>query len=419
MSLKIAIKVSRFPVASQTYIIQHVINLIDKGYDVTILCNYKNPINKSSQPELIKRYSLLEKTIIVKNYNKIKFKNRVNLIFNKLIQLENIKILLTLNPFKYGKKGLKFEYILHSNEIRLYNKFDIIHIHFGSFKSPIDVFKSLGLIESKIIMTLHGADSFYENDLKKKKRIKEFRNAFNHFDIITVNTKYLEKIVTKIGCSKHKLIQILMPIDTGLFKPKNDIQITNNIKHFKLLSVSRLIKLKTIDLGILAINELIKKKYSITYNIVGSGPEYNSLKNLISSLGLTKNIDLVGSKNQSEIVNVMQNSFAFVFPSSFDEFGRRETQGVVSGEAQAAGLPVIAFESGGIPYTLKDNVTGFLAREKDYLELASKIEILLNDQKLRNQMSREARNYVVQNYSINKIIEKWDEIYQKLIDKDY
>ena len=88
-----------------------------------------------------------------------------------------------------------------------------------------------------------------------------------------------------------------------------------------------------------------------------------------------------------------------------------ESQGVVTGEAHACGLPVVAFDSGGVKYTIKKNQTGFLCPEQDISCFVSKIEILINDASLRSQMGRNAREYVLKKLSNKSIEEKWNKIY--------
>jgi len=86
----------------------------------------------------------------------------------------------------------------------------------------------------------------------------------------------------------------------------------------------------------------------------------------------------------------------------------------VTGEAQACGLPVCAFNSGGVPYTLIDGETGFLSQENDYLDMAANIEKLIVDPELRYKMAINARQFIVENYSLEISATKMQAIYQKL-----
>jgi colanic acid/amylovoran biosynthesis glycosyltransferase len=176
-----------------------------------------------------------------------------------------------------------------------------------------------------------------------------------------------------------------------------------------------LIKWKGHAYGIKAVSLLVKKGYNISYIIIGEGEEKTNLKNLIKSLNLEKNVVLTGAKDQQFIRDHLQQSDIFLMTSTHDETGRRETQGVVTGEAQACGLPVCAFNSGGVPYTMVDGETGFLSEEKDIKGMADNIEKLIVNQELRKKMSNNARNFVVEHYSLKSSAAKMQNIYQKLL----
>ena len=101
--------------------------------------------------------------------------------------------------------------------------------------------------------------------------------------------------------------------------------------------------------------------------------------------------------------------------STFDECGRRETQGLVTAEAQACGLPVVAFRSGGVPYTIEEAKTGFLAEEKNVTEFTQHLRKLCIDEPLRKEMGQNARKYVEDNFCLNKSAQKQISLYEKVL----
>ena len=91
-----------------------------------------------------------------------------------------------------------------------------------------------------------------------------------------------------------------------------------------------------------------------------------------------------------------------VFPSIWPE-----PFGLVAVEAMAAGRPVIASNTGGLKQIVVNGETGFLVRPGDAGDLAEKIEILLDNSKLRNRMGQKARERAQEKYDWSNIIKKY------------
>ena len=89
----------------------------------------------------------------------------------------------------------------------------------------------------------------------------------------------------------------------------------------------------------------------------------------------------------------------------------KESQGWVSAEAQACVLPAVAFDSGGVKYTLIDGETGFLCKEKDIECYTEKIELLIRNDSLRKKMGIDAVQFIERKYSENSVLNKWRNIY--------
>ena len=110
--------------------------------------------------------------------------------------------------------------------------------------------------------------------------------------------------------------------------------------------------------------------------IDGEGPERKSLEEQITSLGLSSRVRLMGSS--SCIFHLMNRCDLFIHPSISNE----DLPNVIS-EAMALGKPVIGSRLAGIPEQIEDGVTGLLFEPGADEQLASKIALLIRDEKLR------------------------------------
>lgn len=408
MNKSIVIRVGAFPQKSETFITQQAIIAIELGYNVRLLVNKKNNLKDSSQAELINQYNLLEKTFEIPKYNIPDLFRRFVCIAKLLFSKPSLKKVYALNFFKYGLDALKGKLLIQYSQIEEFLSADIFHIQFGVNKEPIESLKRHGFIGAKVITTFHGFDVHFTKETFSDKRVF-YKKLFSMGELFTANTKYLAEQLYQLGCPKERLEIIPVPVDTSFFI-QNDKESSEAIK---ITSVGRLIRWKGHKYGILAINELVNRGIeNISYTIIGEGEEHENLKNLINELKLQECISLSGPRSQDEIKLDLQKSDIFLMTSTYDETGRRETQGVVTGEAQACGLPVIAFRSGGVPYTINEGETGLLCGENDFIGLADNLEKIIIDEKLRLEMGKKARSFIENEYSLGSAKIKWSMVYE-------
>lgn len=84
-------------------------------------------------------------------------------------------------------------------------------------------------------------------------------------------------------------------------------------------------------------------------------------------------------------------------------------------EAMACGQPVIACNTGGIPEVVIDGTTGFLVRPHDLDQIENAIVNLASDSQKRESMGKAARQHVIENFSMEKYLDKCERHYQELL----
>lgn len=113
---------------------------------------------------------------------------------------------------------------------------------------------------------------------------------------------------------------------------------------------------------------------------------------------------------RTDIKELLQSSHIVAFPSYYMEGLPKSLI-----EANAIGRPVITCNSVGCKETVIDGYNGFLIPTKDADALVEKLDILLSDSSLRQEMGRNARKYAEENFSIDIVIERHLNIYQELV----
>jgi Glycosyltransferase len=193
----------------------------------------------------------------------------------------------------------------------------------------------------------------------------------------------------------------------------NQTNIPNkDASYINLLFVGRLVPYKCADIVIESIGKLDQAiQNKIRLKIVGDGQERNHLENRVKELNLGEIVSFAGWVNQQETLDYYRKADIFCFPS-IREFG-----GAVVIEAMACGLPCIVANNGGIGEYVTEE-TGFkiepISREYLTQELTSKIQMLVEDDQLRESMSASAIERS-REFAWDKKAEKIVEIYEHMV----
>ena len=118
--------------------------------------------------------------------------------------------------------------------------------------------------------------------------------------------------------------------------------------------------------------------------LVGAGPHEEFLKKHFEGT----NTVFTGELHGDELCQTFASADAFAFPSD------SETLGFVIMEAMASGIPVVACNRGGIPSMVRHGETGYLVEPDDADGYVNILTELKNDPKLREQISKRARQEV-------------------------
>lgn len=134
--------------------------------------------------------------------------------------------------------------------------------------------------------------------------------------------------------------------------------------------------------------------------IVGEGSYRKELEKLAKKVD-KRNIIFLGKKKTEEIPDILSITDIFVNPS----YSEGLPTSVI--EACAAGRAVVATDVGGTNEIIQDGETGFLIPQKNLEELKKRIDILIENQDLREELGSKARDCVKKNFSWDDIVEKW------------
>ncbi len=213
---------------------------------------------------------------------------------------------------------------------------------------------------------------------------------------------YLEKcqhIITPGDSIKELLIEngvrgdittIPTGIDLAPFRKENG----EAIRHSRgwgddtvIISVGRLAKEKSFDKLLQAAARIMRDYPNVLLAIVGGGLEEKSLKRLAAELGIADRVDFVGSVPFEEVPGYLKAADIFGFAST------TETQGLVTMEAMAAGLPIVAVDATGTHDAVTNGKEGLLTADNS-AAIAQALKQVIDDPAMRDHLAANGRERV-------------------------
>jgi glycosyltransferase involved in cell wall biosynthesis len=177
----------------------------------------------------------------------------------------------------------------------------------------------------------------------------------------------------------------------------------------RVVTIGSLIPRKGIDQIIKAMAQATNRE-NLRLSIIGTGPEAGALSQMVSDLGLARNVRFVGQVAASDIPDTLVDADIFVLASHSE--GRPN----VILEAMAARLPVIATNIDGNKELIAHNENGLLFQDGAVEELTRHLESLSREAELRDKLGGNARRFIVEHgLSWSNTACRYSELYSSLI----
>jgi glycosyltransferase involved in cell wall biosynthesis len=135
---------------------------------------------------------------------------------------------------------------------------------------------------------------------------------------------------------------------------------------------------KGFPLAVKALRSILRQKPGARLRVLGDEYFHTRAAGRLLSIGTA--VEFLPSQSPDELARHFREASVLVLPS------RQEAFGIVLVEAMAAGLPVVAARTGGIPEAVEDDMSGLLHRPGDAADLADKILSVLDDHGLRHKL---------------------------------
>ncbi len=308
--------------------------------------------------------------------------------------------------------------------------YDLIHSHYwlsglatlelsAEWGVPfIQMFHTLGLMKDRVARNPSEAASTL--------RVEAEQTLLRKADLIVASTQAeLAQFQWLYKASTEKVRVIPPGVDVSRFYPIPEEEAKEYVGigtgESMILFVGRIEPLKGIDTLIKAMARL-KRAGALDGKcrclaVIGGEPDHseerrteemNRLMQIAKNEGVSDLVSFLGSRNQDTLQYYYSASEVVVVPSHYESFG------LVALEAMACGRPVVASETGGLAFLVKDGETGFHVPAADPEALAEKLSLLLNNTDLRQEIGARAERYA-KGFTWSKITDQIVEVYEQLL----
>ncbi|MGB3638417.1 MAG: glycosyltransferase [Rivularia sp. (in: cyanobacteria)] len=351
------------------------------------------------------------------NVNKADFE--VGILYPSFPQLQTFKKLKNVDNLVVDSKYFEGNIIRYApsiaKEIRKFAP-DIIHINDPSFLGVIAA-RLAGV--KKVVITHHTPEVKAQYSTKGKLAKKLAYKLTDDFVFTSEYDKEIGITVDNIPPAKSKVIAY--GLDTNKFSHTQEQRniIRKNIReklqipqnNIVIASAGRLVAQKAQSDLIEAANIVCSKHDNVTFVLVGKGSLRNQLETQIENQGLSEKFLLPG------FVDNIEEFLCAVDIFSMSSLFEGLCYAVV--EAAAMSVPVVATTVGGMRYSVADGETGFLVEPKNPEKLAEKINFLIDNPDIAQQMGEKGRTRFMKLFTLGRMISETEALYCGLLQNNF
>ena len=240
---------------------------------------------------------------------------------------------------------------------------------------------------------------------------RQFIKVYQQLDLVTTPTITAVNLLKKIGFTKEAMV-ISCGIDLERFNPNNDgayLKQRYGVPSDRpiLLYVGRMDKEKRAD-TILRAMPLASRDIDVHLVLAGIGRERLNLDVMARELGIRDAVTFTNFVPDDDLPNLYKIADVFVIA------GIAELQSLVTMEAMASGLPIVAVNAMALPELVHDGENGFLFPEDNSQALADRLVAILTDESLKKRMGERSLT-IIEKHDLRRVVETFESAYRSVL----
>jgi glycosyltransferase involved in cell wall biosynthesis len=388
--MNIVYHLANFPKLSESFILNEVITLVNRGHDVRVIAR-RNP------DEAVEHAELAELDLDVHYLEPPSY--------SKLPQI-TASIVTSDLPLPYVTQFPPRTLARHLSYYREFHRWlsnasftpDIIH---GHFTTPEQISGWLTAHQHGIPFTItaHAYDIFTD--------AASVDETVPHAERLVTVTEYNRRYLNDHYNFSTPIDVVPACIRTEKFTP-----VANEFPG-RILTIARFVQKKGIDTALRSVAKVIDEHPGVTYHIIGSGDLEPDLRELISLLGIEDSTTILGSVSDKRLIRELSEAQLFTLPCRIADNGDRDASPTVLKEAMAMETACISTTVSGVPEVIVSGESGVLVEPNDPDALADAIHDLLRDDGLRNSLAAAGKERAETLFSIDQRIDDLERTFEK------
>lgn len=317
--------------------------------------------------------------------------------------------IIKTNNFK--DKAQRALYKMHLTPYRSFDmvvmkQFDILHLQHSFLFNKLLSFIGSSKQSPKTIITLRGGDTYIKPLMQERWRMF-YKKQSTQIDAFIVMSNHQQKCLENLGVAKEKIN--IIPVSVG--NATNAKAKYPNKDFIKIVSAFRMTWEKNIEGNMRFAKQLLEKNIPFVYDIYGDGDDLTQAYFFRNKYGLTNHVNIMGECENSLLKQKFEQ-YDFLLQLSFSE-----SLSIAVIEAQAAGLPAIVSDAGGLPEAVIPGKTAIVGDFHDIDYLCGECINLWRNKELYYMFSANAIQWANNNFTLNHEADKLITLYNNLLQR--
>jgi glycosyltransferase involved in cell wall biosynthesis len=255
-----------------------------------------------------------------------------------------------------------------------------------------------------LVLSAHGGLSVWPFTPAGAQRLPELRVLFERAAVVHCACEAQRAEALAHGLEPEKARVILNAVDTAYFTPGPRA----DEGPLRIVSVGRLVWEKGWEYLVAALALAVEQGTDAVLTIAGDGPERARIGVTADALGVSDRVELVGVRPAVAVRALLRDADVFALASV--------SEGLPTAmlEAMSCELPVVVTDCGGIAEAVDDDVEGLVVPARSPRGVASALIELAGDPDRRREMGRAGRRRVEGEFTLDRQIDAFADLYREL-----